>query len=196
MFRNKDCKKPTPTFCTHSSTFKLNSGKNPSTLIFFFVWKKKKMTKTKCTTPPSIVLHRPMQPPAGNTLTYDENAYIFPLSHKQWYICQCYLATLYKQNTTNLELIKDVYSTSIPKTHKTLVNFQNQADFRMKLRRVFARWSHDVLGARQINSTTSTSSMANTAAQQLQFTHGISDKLYCFFFICPPHILSSQFISS
>jgi len=106
-------------------------------------------------------------------------------------VLSCYtLQTKYNQFRTYKRC---VFNVEIPKTHK--IN-QNQADFRMKLRRVFARWSHDVLGARQINSTTSTSSMANTAAQQLQFTHGISDKLYCFFFICPPHILSSQFISS
>ena len=97
-------------------------------------------------------------------------------------MCQLYLATLYKQNTSNLQLIKDVYLIMIPENHANLKEFQSQADFKMKLRRVFARWAHDVLGARKSTNTSTATAAANTDARiQLHATGGISDKLYCFF---------------
>ena len=97
-------------------------------------------------------------------------------------MCQLYLATLYKQNTSNLQLIKDVYLIMIPENHANLKEFQSQADFKMKLRRVFARWAHGVLGARKNTNTSTAMAAANTEARvQLHATGGISDKLYCFF---------------
>ena len=117
----------------------------------------------------------------GLQLTYNEDNYSFPLNHRQWYICQLYLAILYRKNTSNLQLIKDVFSQTIPEQHSIVQYFQSTSDFRMKLRRVFSRWSHEVLGARSTFTTSTTSSSTNAAAQELQLTHGRSDKLYCFF---------------
>ena len=115
--------------------------------------------------------------PAGNILTYNKNDYMFPLSHRQWFICQLFLAKLYQKNTTNLQLIKDVYSTCISQSSPLCTSFASPADFRMKLRRVFGKWSHDVLGSRNNID----SGLTNARAQQLHSTEGLSDKLYCFF---------------
>jgi hypothetical protein len=106
----------------------------------------------------------------GHQLVYDQKNFIFPLSQQQFSHCVILVSQIYLRYDSFGPLLRDVYD-FVPKNH---IGYRSTADMKLKLRRVFHYWTHNVLrkeiGNHTNNSPTFTQTNQYYCSSSILFT--------------------------